>query len=133
MDDLGEYRCCSSSLGDLEGISEEGLVLSHRANQTLIHCGADSWSMISFLFCVCVRERGEKNRTKRVFSCKENRTLKAWPLRLVPACFANPTNSLKTQFRMMYCGAGGCPLPGTRMQISHMIYNWMVSMVKTSA
>lgn len=57
MDDLGEYRCCTSSPRDLEGISEEGVVHSHRGNQTLIHFGGDSWSMISFFY---EREREKK-------------------------------------------------------------------------
>lgn len=53
MDDLGEYRCCVWSLRDLEGIWEEGVVHSRRGNQTLIHFGGDSWSMIFFF----LRER----------------------------------------------------------------------------
>lgn len=69
---------------------------SHRGNQTLIHFGGDSWSMISFFLW---------EREKKWFlNCKEKRTLKAWPLRLVPACSANPINSLRTEFKMMHWG-----------------------------
>lgn len=95
MDDLGEYRCCVWFLRYLEGIWEEGVVHSRRGNQTLIHFGGDSWSMIFFF----LRER------KRFLNCTEKRTLKAWRLWLLPACSANPINSLgTTQLTMMHWG-----------------------------
>lgn len=45
MDDLGEYRRCSPSLRDLEGVAR-----FHGGNQTLNYYGGDSWSMSSFFF-----------------------------------------------------------------------------------
>lgn len=120
MDDLGESP---ASAPDPGGIWEEGVVPPHRGNQTLIPSGGDSWSMVFFSFFFC-----HMKKKKRFFTARE-----ADGGRLVPAASANPINSinsLETQFKMMQ---EGCPLPGRRMQISHIIHNWVVSMVETRA
>lgn len=81
MDDLGEYRRCSPSLRDLEGVAR-----IHGGNQTLNYYGGDSWSMSSSFFL----EEEEGNSLLgfffKCFSCKEN--ISMW--RSLPARSANP-------------------------------------------